>query len=259
MRPHRVEVAPPVFDQHLRFSERVEDLAVEELGANAGIEGLDESVLPRTARNDVRRLRPDGGMIARPPKGAPPAAASMVPPSRPMLDDAAFEAFLHKRRPHPPVFSMSGLDGYLTALIIGPRFIDPRYWIGLIAGKQAMMAPKGTTEALAVQTLAANYNRISAGLAETPRTWRPRLARRKDGTFDTFAWSTAFLLAISYIPRLWRPVLQGHPRTGDIIAPIRDATTRDPRLDEAGVAPIAKVVVVIRAHLMPNRAKAGRS
>jgi uncharacterized protein len=50
-----------------------------------------------------------------------------------MLDDAAFEAFVNKRRPHAPVFSMDGLDGYLTALIIGPRFIDPRQWIPLFA------------------------------------------------------------------------------------------------------------------------------
>ncbi|WP_367142522.1 UPF0149 family protein [Mesorhizobium sp.] len=57
-----------------------------------------------------------------------------------MLDDAAFETFLHKQRPHPPVFGMDGLDGYLTALIIGARFIDPRQWIGLFAGEQALMA-----------------------------------------------------------------------------------------------------------------------
>src|SRR5690606_9396663 len=129
----------------------------------------------------------DCGMIARRSKGPVahrPAGASSLPPSRPMLDDAAFEAFLHKRRPHPPVFSMSGLDGYLTALIIGPRFIDPRQWIGLFAGERALMALGGTTEALAVQTLVANYNRISTGLAETPEIWRPRFARRKDGTFD---------------------------------------------------------------------------
>lgn len=201
-------------------------------------------------------------MIAPSPKGpvvAAPAAASPLPPSRPMLNDAAFEAFLHKRRPHPPVFSMSGLDGYLTALIIGPRFIDPRHWIGLIAGEQAMMALEGTTGALAVQTLVANYNRISTGLAETPQTWRPRLARRKDGTFDAFAWSTAFLLATGYAQRLWRPVLHGHPSTGDIIAPIRDTTTADSRLDEESAAAIARAVVAIRSHFMPNRARAARS
>ncbi|TIX80203.1 MAG: UPF0149 family protein, partial [Mesorhizobium sp.] len=48
----------------------------------------------------------------------------------------------HKQRPHPPVFGMDGLDGYLTALIIGPRFIDPRQWIPLFAGEQALIALK---------------------------------------------------------------------------------------------------------------------
>lgn len=198
-------------------------------------------------------------MIARRSKqslAARPAAASSLPPSRPMLDDAAFEAFLHKQRPHPPVFSMSGLDGYLTALIIGPRFIDPRQWICLFAGEQALMALEGTTQALAVQTLVANYNRISTGLAETPETWRPRFARRNDGSFDAFEWSTAFLLATGFAPRLWRPVLHGHAATGDIIAPIRETTDADSRLDDKGVADIARAVVAIRLYFMPRRAKA---
>ncbi|WP_287340116.1 UPF0149 family protein [Mesorhizobium sp.] len=173
-----------------------------------------------------------------------------------MLDDAAFETFLHKQRPHPPVFGMDGLDGYLTALIIGPRFIDPRQWIPMFAGEQALMALEGTTEALAVQTLVANYNRISTGLGETPETWRPRFARRNDGSFDPFHWSTAFLLATGYATRLWRPVLRGHAATGDIIAPIRDTTGVNSRLDDAGVATVAKAIVAIRSYFMPKRVKA---
>jgi len=200
-------------------------------------------------------------MIARrtkQPLAARPAAASSLPPSRPMLDDAAFETFLHKRRPHPPVFSMAGLDGYLAALIIGPRFIDPRQWIGLFAGERALMALEGTTEALAVQTLVANYNRISTGLAETPEFWRPRFARREDGTFDAFEWSTAFLLATGFAPRLWRPVLRGQAATGDIIAPIRETTGVNSRLDEADIAAVAKAVVAIRSYFMPRRVRAAR-
>ncbi len=46
--------------------------------------------------------------------------------ARPKLDDEAFEAFIGERRPVSPICSMSGLDDYLTALTIGPKFIDPR-------------------------------------------------------------------------------------------------------------------------------------
>ncbi|RWF76656.1 MAG: hypothetical protein EOS26_11685 [Mesorhizobium sp.] len=115
---------------------------------------------------------------------------------------------------------------------------------------------QGTTEALAVQTLVANYNRISTGLGETLETWRPRFARRNDGSFDTFHWSTAFLLATGNATRLWRPVPRGHAATGDIIAPIRDTTGVNSRLDDAGVATVAKAIVAIRSCFMPKRVKA---
>lgn len=93
---------------------------------------------------------------------------------------------------------MDRLDGYLTALIIGPRFIDPRQWIPLFAGERALMALEGTTQALAVQTLIANKNRFSTGLAETRKTWRPRFARRNNGSFDHFHWLAAFLFALFF-------------------------------------------------------------
>jgi uncharacterized protein len=48
---------------------------------------------------------------------------------------------------------MSGLDGYLTALIIGPRFIDPRQWIPELTGPDALNLPMETIEHRAVQTI----------------------------------------------------------------------------------------------------------
>jgi len=42
-----VEVVPPAFDQDLGFSQRVEDLAVEQLISEAGIEALTIAVFPR--------------------------------------------------------------------------------------------------------------------------------------------------------------------------------------------------------------------
>ncbi|MEX6509132.1 YecA family protein [Jiella sp. M17.18] len=185
---------------------------------------------------------------------AEPSASRSVP--RLMLDEASFVSFLAERRPHPPVLSMDGLDGYLTALIIGPRFIDPRRWIPLFVGETALMAAAETPEARAVQTLATNYNRISTALAETPAKWRPHFVRRQDTRFNPFFWSTGFLLGTGFAPRLWRPVLQGHPDTGDIIAPIRKMADAKVLLDETEVAAIAKAVVAIRSHFMPKRAKA---
>lgn len=174
---------------------------------------------------------------------------------RKMLDEARFVEVLRKRQPRPPAITMDGLDGYLTALIVGPHFIDPRKWIPLFVGDTALMAPEETVEARALQTLVAAYNAISTGLAEAPDAWHPRLTPRDDGTFDPLFWWTGFLAGTDFAPRIWRPVLQGHPETGDIIAPIRDMS--DPRaiLDQPGVLRVAKAVVAIRTYFMPRRAK----
>src|SRR5919201_3091243 len=59
MRPDRIVMAPPAFDDDLSFSEGVEDLAIEQLIAKAGVEALDVAVLPRTASLDVSGLGAD--------------------------------------------------------------------------------------------------------------------------------------------------------------------------------------------------------
>src|SRR5207244_11929961 len=56
MRPDRIVMAPPAFDDDLSFSEGVEDLAIEQLIARAGVEALDVAVLPRTAPLDIGSL-----------------------------------------------------------------------------------------------------------------------------------------------------------------------------------------------------------
>src|SRR5437762_9614385 len=60
MRPNHIVVTTPAFDDDLRFPQRVEDLAIEQLVTQPGIKTLAEPVLPRTARRDVGGLCSDG-------------------------------------------------------------------------------------------------------------------------------------------------------------------------------------------------------
>ncbi|MBW6426138.1 UPF0149 family protein [Rhizobium sp. XQZ8] len=175
--------------------------------------------------------------------------------ARPKLDDDAFEAFIRKRRPPSPIGSMSGLDGYLTALIIGPKFIDPRMWIAEITGPDALNLPMETTEHQAVHTIVAEYNRISAGLSETPKEHRPRFTKVDDQTFDIFDWDICFLIGTRYAPRLWQPVLRGHAATGDIIAPIRRLGDAKRKATHQDAAEVAEALFNIRTYFMPKRVK----
>ncbi len=59
MRPDRVVVIAPLFNQHFRLLERVEDLTGEQLVAELAVEALAVTVLPRRARLDEERLHTD--------------------------------------------------------------------------------------------------------------------------------------------------------------------------------------------------------
>jgi len=61
MRANRIVVAAPAFDDDLGFVQGVEDLAVEQLVAQARIKTFDEAVLPRAAGGDVGGLCADRG------------------------------------------------------------------------------------------------------------------------------------------------------------------------------------------------------
>ncbi|MEK1863826.1 MAG: YecA family protein [Rhizobium leguminosarum] len=175
--------------------------------------------------------------------------------ARPKLDDEAFEAFMKTRRPVSPIWTMSGLDGYLTALIIGPKFIDPREWIPELTGPEALNMPMETTAHQAVQTIVADYNRISASLAETPALHRPRFSRIDDRTFDSMDWHVSFLMGTGFSQKQWRLVIRGHAVTGGIIAPIRKLSEATGPATQSDAAAVAEALVKIRSYFMPKRAK----
>src|SRR6516165_5210362 len=54
-------VPSPALDDDLGLAESVEDFAVEQLVAQAGVEALDVAVLPRTAPLDIGHLGADSG------------------------------------------------------------------------------------------------------------------------------------------------------------------------------------------------------
>ena len=56
---HGVVVAAPSSDQDLRLSQRIENLAVEQLVAEPCVEAFDVAVLPRRSRLDIRRSGSD--------------------------------------------------------------------------------------------------------------------------------------------------------------------------------------------------------
>jgi uncharacterized protein len=71
--------------------------------------------------------------------------------------------------PRPKVDGTSMLDGYLTAIVIGPCSIPPDEWFVDLLGEHGRVATaKGNTLA-AIKAIAERFNAIGEGLSTAPK------------------------------------------------------------------------------------------
>jgi uncharacterized protein len=188
----------------------------------------------------------------------PKEEAHAAPITKPMLAPEAFEAFLLARRPRPPVLTIDGLDGYLTALIIGPKFIDPRLWLTALVGDTAIMAAADTAEHAAIQTVVAHHNRLSTTLSEQPKLYRPKFRPHRDGGYDPLFWWLGFIAGIQLAQRPWKKVTDPSQLGRALFEPIYSALSGSGPVPESTVVPVAEAVVAIREYFMPQRVKSSR-
>lgn len=113
---------------------------------------------------------------------------------------------------------VSELDGFLTALVVGPRFIHPDKWLKVIFGAAVpgqRGEPKGEK---ALQAIIERYNTISTTLAERPLEFGPIFIREPDGRVLPQYWADGFWQAMQLNLPKWAPIMT--PDKWTILLPI---------------------------------------
>lgn len=117
------------------------------------------------------------------------------------------DAWLHTVKPAPRVDGIPMLDGYLTAIIIGPCSIPPDEWfVDLLGARGRIAAARGTVLA-AITAIVARFNTISEGLSLAPRKYAPLFEKTDDGLALPHPWCMGFLSAMRLRFDDWRPLL----------------------------------------------------
>lgn len=106
------------------------------------------------------------------------------------------EDWIDRLDPPPLVDGVSMLDGYLTAIIIGPCSIDPYEWLRAMLGPHDRLGTEGTKQAAAIMAILTRFNAISEGLATAPERYAPIFERTDDGTVRAEPWCMGFLAAM---------------------------------------------------------------
>jgi len=106
------------------------------------------------------------------------------------------DTWLDRLDPRPKVDGTSMLDGYLTAIVIGPCSIPPDEWLVDLLGEHGCIGTATGNTIAAIKAIAGRFNAISEGLSTAPKQHAPIFERTDDGTVLPQPWCTGFLAAL---------------------------------------------------------------
>ena len=131
--------------------------------------------LVRTAAMEVEGSpgSPAGHRVSRPARGRRRSTVQAM-----SLEQ--LEYWIERLKPPPLIKGVSMLDGYLTAIIVGPCTIDPYEWMRHMLGPHSTVGSDGSEQFAAMQAIAARFNAIGEGLATAPSQYAPIFERTDD-------------------------------------------------------------------------------
>ena len=117
------------------------------------------------------------------------------------------DAWLYTLEPAPRVNGTSMLDGYLTAIVIGPCSIPPDEWFVDLLGERGRIAIAAGAMLAAITAIVARFNAISEGLSLAPSKHAPLFEKTGNGLALPHPWCMGFLSAMRLRFDDWRPLL----------------------------------------------------
>jgi len=147
------------------------------------------------------------------------ASSSMAAAAMPLDDlDRWLEARAGRR---PAATGVHMLDGYVTAIVVGPASLDPPDWIcPLLAIEADAFNHGGTPEFAAISAVAVRHNDISNTLSTAPDQFTPIHRRKSNGDVDARPWCRGFYAAMQLRMSAWAPLLDLRDVNHGLLLPI---------------------------------------
>jgi yecA family protein len=165
----------------------------------------------------------------------------------------------------PTAWSLSMLDGFVAAIVVGPVSIAPLDWICPLLGVEPEAFNHDTEEFAAIAAAAMRFNVIGKGLVEAPDQYEPLFLRSAGGEVDARPWCEGFYAAMQLRLLAWSRLMLPHSIEHGLLLPIlfhcRDDAGR-PVLAHAQTSPaftreawrdIAPAIIAMREYWQPIR------
>jgi uncharacterized protein len=127
------------------------------------------------------------------------------------------DAYLESDRSPPESMLISDLDGFLTAVAIGPELIKPSEWLpGVWGGEQPVFADENEADAV-LGAIMNRYNEILRDVEQ--QILAPIFWADSAGTVIAADWAEGFAMAMGLRPKSWDPLFQSK-KHGLLLLPI---------------------------------------
>jgi len=200
----------------------------------------------------------------------PPKHAELL---QPLTEEEMEEldAFLTSKLVAEETMMINTLDGYMTALVIGPAAVALSGWLPGVWGPRAEDAPEfeSNKQASRVLTLMLRHmNGIAGSFEEEPEAFEPMfdLVSYEEGGqeyVDGEMWAMGFMHGVALREDDWRPLLEDaqgrewmrplHLLGSPVISPEEEELVGSPELREALAKQIPASLAAIHAYWLPRR------
>lgn len=162
----------------------------------------------------------------------------------------------------PAANSLSMLDGFVTAIVVGPVSLSPPEWICPLLGVAPDAFNHDNEEFAAIAATAMRFNIIGEALVQAPDRYEPLLTHA-DGVVDARPWCEGFYAAMKLRLLAWSRLTSQQSIEHGLLLPIlfhcRDDKGRPilpsttPELEREAWRDIRAVVPVLRQFWQPIR------
>jgi uncharacterized protein len=135
------------------------------------------------------------------------------------IDLEALDAYLMSDESPENCMQLSDLDGFLTAIVVGPELIKPSEWLPVVWGQDSPEFETEEQAKLILGSIMARYNEIARSLSGVPAELEPIFWETKDGIAIAGDWAEGFMGAMQLRPGAWAELLDDE-KSGRFMIPI---------------------------------------
>jgi len=169
----------------------------------------------------------------------------------PQIDLEALDSYLHSDLSPAGCMMLSGLDGLLTGIVIGPELVPPSEWLPAIWGGDEPEFESAEHMQTIMGTIMGRYNEIVAAMRVDPRTFEPIFGEGPDGTVIVTDWAAGALDAVALRRKAWEPLFN-HRRAKMLIEPLLILGDNETFADKRTTSPLERLFYASKPKVIPT-------